>query len=54
MVLTLTGKALMERRGEIMQKLGRAVDYVGGMTVMLCGKLKISAGIGFGLNVPAE
>lgn len=53
-VLTPTGGALMERCAEIIASLGDAIDYVGSLSSEPRGVLKISAGIGFGINVLAE
>jgi DNA-binding transcriptional LysR family regulator len=53
-VLTMTGQALLDRSAEIIAKLGEAVDYVGSLSRQPRGTLKISAGMGFGVNVLGE
>lgn len=53
-VLTSTGEALFERCGEILLNVGRAIDYVGSLAAEPRGLLKISAGIGFGINILSE
>jgi LysR family transcriptional regulator for bpeEF and oprC len=53
-VLTPTGSALLERFAAIMASVGDAIDYVTGLNAEPQGLLKISAGIGFGINVLAE
>ncbi len=52
-VLTLAGTALLERSRDIIVGLGEALDYVGSLGRRPRGVLKISAGIGFGINVLA-
>jgi DNA-binding transcriptional LysR family regulator len=53
-VLTEAGGALMERCAEIMGQVEETVDYFGGLAVSPRGALRISAGIGFGVNVLSE
>ena len=53
-VLTEAGVALMERCADIMGQVEETVDYVGGLAVAPRGALRISAGIGFGVNVLSE
>lgn len=53
-VLTLTGQALLERSAQIIASLSEALDYVGSLGGRPRGTLKISAGMGFGVNVLAE
>ncbi len=53
-VLTLTGTALLDRSTDIINGLSEALDYVGGLGGQPRGTLKISAGIGFGINVLGE
>ena len=53
-VLTLTGAALLDRSTDIINGLSEALDYVGRLGGQPRGTLKISAGIGFGINVLAE
>ncbi len=53
-VLTLTGQALLERSAEITRTLNDTLAYVGGLSGQPRGVLKISAGMGFGVNVLAE
>jgi DNA-binding transcriptional LysR family regulator len=52
--LTLTGAALLDRSGSIIASLTEAVEYVGGFGGQPRGLLRISAGVGFGINVLAE
>jgi DNA-binding transcriptional LysR family regulator len=53
-VLTLTGAALLDRSTDIINGLSEALDYVGSLDGQPRGTLKISAGVGFGINVLAE
>jgi DNA-binding transcriptional LysR family regulator len=53
-VLTEPGAALMARCAEIMGKVRDTVDHVGGLTATPRGLLRITTGIGFGLNVLSE
>ncbi len=53
-VLTLTGQALLDRSTEIIASLSEALTYVGSLAGQPRGVLKVSAGIGFGVNVLAE
>jgi DNA-binding transcriptional LysR family regulator len=53
-LLTEPGVALMERCADIMGRVEEAVDYVGGLAAAPRGLLRITAGIGFGVNVLAE
>ncbi|MBA2933146.1 LysR family transcriptional regulator [Sphingomonas sp. CGMCC 1.13654] len=53
-VLTLTGQALLERSADIIASLSEALNYVGSLSGQPRGTLKISAGMGFGVNVLAE
>jgi LysR family transcriptional regulator, regulator for bpeEF and oprC len=53
-VLTPTGLALLERCTAIIANVDDAIDYVGSLGAEPRGVLKISAGIGFGINVLAE
>jgi DNA-binding transcriptional LysR family regulator len=53
-VLTPSGAALLDRSGAIVANLKDALDYVGSLGGQPRGILKISAGIGFGINVLAE
>jgi len=52
--LTLTGQALLDRSAEIIANLDDALDYVGSLGGQPRGVLRISAGVGFGVNVLAE
>ena len=52
--LTATGQALLERSTTIIANLSEALAYVRGLAGAPRGLLKISAGIGFGVNVLAE
>jgi LysR family transcriptional regulator, regulator for bpeEF and oprC len=49
--LTPAGEALYERCREILGSLDEAVDYLGSLGVAPRGKLRITAGVGFGINV---
>ncbi|MET4636068.1 LysR family transcriptional regulator [Kaistia defluvii] len=53
-VLTPTGQALLERSTDIIANLRDALDYVRSLAGQPRGLLKISAGVGFGVNVLAE
>ncbi len=53
-VLTLTGQALLERSTDIIANVTEALAYVRGLAGQPRGLLKISAGMGFGVNVLAE
>lgn len=53
-VLTLTGQALLERSADVIANLSETLDYVRGLAGQPRGLLKISAGVGFGVNVLAE
>jgi DNA-binding transcriptional LysR family regulator len=53
-VLTPTGLALLERCTAIIANVDDTIDYVGSLGGEPRGVLKISAGIGFGINVLAE
>jgi len=53
-VLTPTGEALLERCAEIIANVSEAVDYVSSLGSEPQGVLRISAGIGFGINVLGE
>jgi DNA-binding transcriptional LysR family regulator len=52
--LTLTGQALLERSTDIIADLSEALAYVRGLAGQPRGLLKISAGMGFGVNVLSE
>jgi DNA-binding transcriptional LysR family regulator len=52
--LTSTGLALRERCTEIVATVREALDHVGSLAATPRGSLKISAGVGFGINVLAE
>lgn len=53
-MLTLTGQALLDRSSDIIANLSEALAYVGSLAGQPRGLLKISAGMGFGVNVLAE
>lgn len=53
-VLTESGIALRERCAELLARVDEAVDYVSGFGGAPRGALRISAGIGFGINVLSE
>ena len=52
--LTTTGLALLDRCAGIMSTLSEAVDYVGALASEPQGLLKITAGVGFGVNILGE
>ena len=53
-VLTPTGDALFERCADILASVAETVDYLSSLGGEPQGLLRISAGIGFGINVLAE
>jgi LysR family transcriptional regulator for bpeEF and oprC len=53
-VLTDSGAALRDRCGDILTRVDETVDYVGSLGGTPRGRLRISAGIGFGINVLSE
>jgi DNA-binding transcriptional LysR family regulator len=53
-VLTEQGAALLERCADIMGKVAETVGYVGALGAAPRGALRITAGIGFGVNVLSE
>ncbi len=53
-VLTEPGAALLERCADIMGKVDETVGYVGALGAGPRGALRITAGIGFGVNVLSE
>jgi LysR family transcriptional regulator for bpeEF and oprC len=53
-VLTLTGAALLDRSSSLITNISEALEYVGSLGGQPRGILKISAGVGFGINVLAE
>ena len=53
-VLTEPGRLLQERCAEIMAQVARAADQVTGLGAEPRGRLRVSAGIGFGVNVLSE
>lgn len=52
--LTDTGTALQERCIDILYRVGETLDYVGGLRATPRGRLNVTAGIGFGINVLSE
>lgn len=52
--LTEPGILLKERCIDILARVGETIDYVGNLRAMPRGHLKVTAGIGFGLNVLSE
>lgn len=52
--LTPTGQALLDRSADIIASLSEVMDYVGSLGGQPRGVLKVSAGMGFGVNVLAE
>jgi DNA-binding transcriptional LysR family regulator len=53
-VLTMTGAALLDRSSALIANISEALEYVGSLGGQPRGILKISAGVGFGINVLAE
>ena len=53
-VLTESGAVLKERCADILTRVGETLDYVSSLGTGPRGLLKVSAGIGFGLNVLSE
>ena len=53
-VLTAAGEALRERCTVLLEGLGEAVEYVSGFADAPRGHIKVSSGVGFGVNVLAE
>jgi DNA-binding transcriptional LysR family regulator len=53
-VLTLTGAALLDRSSALIANISEALEYVGSLGGQPRGILKMSAGVGFGINVLAE
>jgi len=53
-VLTEQGAALLERCADIMDKVAETIGYVGALGAAPRGALRITAGIGFGVNVLSE
>ena len=53
-VLTEQGSALLQRCAEIMDKVAETVGYVGALGAVPRGALRITSGIGFGVNVLSE
>lgn len=51
--LTAIGRVLREQSGEVLDRLARTVEYVNGLSGTPRGPIKVSAGIGFGINVLA-
>lgn len=51
---TETGQALLERCADILGRVGDTVDYISSLGSAPVGMLRISAGIGFGVNVLSE
>lgn len=53
-MLTPAGDSLMMRSVAALSQLGDALDYVGSLAAEAHGTLRVSAGIGFGVNVLSE
>jgi DNA-binding transcriptional LysR family regulator len=53
-VLTATGESLHERCAVLLEGLGEAIEYVSGFADAPNGRIKVSAGVGFGVDVLAE
>ena len=54
MVLTEPGTLLKERCVDILARVGETVDYIGNLRAVPRGQLRVTTGIGFGLNVLSE
>src|SRR5438046_1952767 len=52
--LTEAGAELFQQCSELLGRLDQTLDYVGGFSDSPRGTLRISAGIGFGVNVLSE
>lgn len=52
--MTEAGRALHERCARILAEIGETADYVSGLAAAPRGKLRITAGISFGINVLSE
>ena len=52
--LTAAGKSLMDRCVGALGQLNEALTYVGSLATEASGPLRVSAGIGFGINVLSE
>jgi len=53
-VLTESGEALRARCPDILARVEEAVNYISGLARSPRGRLRISAGVGFGINVLSE
>lgn len=53
-VLTPSGRALLDRCPSILDRVGEVEDYFHGLLAAPRGRIKVTAGIGFGVNVLAE
>jgi LysR family transcriptional regulator, regulator for bpeEF and oprC len=53
-MLTPAGESLMIRSATALSQLGEALDYIGGLSTEAHGQLRVSSGIGFGINVLSE
>ena len=53
-MLTVAGQALLDRCGAILDIVDETVDHFKGKARQPRGRLKVSAGVGFGINVLAE
>jgi DNA-binding transcriptional LysR family regulator len=52
--LTRSGESLLARCASALGQLGQALDFVGSLAAEPHGELRVSAGIGFGINVLSE
>ena len=52
--LTVPGESLLARCKSALDELDKAADHAGHHAAEVQGELRIGAGIGFGINVPAE
>lgn len=53
-VLTESGTLLKQRCVDILARVGETIDYVGTLRALPRGHLKVSAGVGFGINILSE
>lgn len=53
-MLTESGAALLDRCADLLRRLDQTIEYVGSLSAGPRGCLRVSAGIGFGVNVLAD
>src|SRR3954469_18140844 len=52
--LTDAGRIMLHQLGDVLTRMDQVVDLAGSLTAHPCGRLKLTAGIGFGLEVLTE